>query len=157
MATICCSPPDKVPEALPPPLLQAREQGEHLLLGLRTALAGLAAQRAEVEVLLDAHLHEQAPGLGHVHQAELDEPERLDTAQGLATVDDLTLPRPQDAGNGLERGRLAGAVGADQRHDLGTTDGERQVPQHLDVAVEDVDAADFEQGRISHQSSPSPR
>ena len=52
--------------------------------------------------------------------------------------------RPQQAGDGAQRGRLAGAVGPDQGHDLAGVDDEVQLLDGGDVAVVDADALQFE-------------
>ena len=47
----------------------------------------------------------------------------------------------------LERGRLAGAVGTEQRQDLAPGDGQVDPVQHLDLAVGGVDTAELEDRR----------
>ena len=51
-----------------------------------------------------------------------------------------------EAAHHLEEGRLAGAVGAEQRHGLAGGDGEVDAEEHLHLAVGEVDAADVEGG-----------
>src|SRR3954468_5733796 len=50
--------------------------------------------------------------------------------------------RPGEAGDGAQGGRLAGAVGAEQRHHLALVNGKRDAAQRLDFAVAHDEIAD---------------
>ena len=52
-----------------------------------------------------------------------------------------------------QRGRFAGTVGADQRHDLARLDSERHAFEHLDRPVAGMQIFDFQQRR--HQLTSS--
>src|SRR5690606_29750873 len=64
----------------------------------------------------------------------------------------------QQARDGLERGALARAVAAQQRHDLPAWHGQRQPAQGLhDLVVDDLDVVDVEdqvRGLLGHVSDP---
>jgi hypothetical protein len=57
------------------------------------------------------------------------------------------LARLRRAADGHQQGRLAGAVGADQGDDLALVHMQIDAAQRLDVAVERVDAGDFQHCR----------
>ncbi len=57
------------------------------------------------------------------------------------------------AGDGAQQGRLAGAVGADERDDLAFVDGERHLAHRLQEAVAHVEPVDGEQAHVA----PLPR
>ena len=65
MAVACCSPPESVP-ARPEARLEVGEGVEHARDGPVAAAAGHAAEQ---QVLLDAHVGEQAPALGDERDA----------------------------------------------------------------------------------------
>ena len=71
----------------------------------------------------------------------------------LALEADRALARRGQPGDRAQRGRLAGAVGADQRHDLALLHRQRDALERLDVAVVGVDVLDLEQ---RHQLSRLP-
>jgi hypothetical protein len=61
---------------------------------------------------------------------------------------DLAVLGFQQARNGLQGGRFAGAVGAEQRHDLTLSDVQAETAEHEDdVVVDDLDIVDREQRR----------
>jgi hypothetical protein len=59
---------------------------------------------------------------------------------------DFVMRRPRDR---AQRGRLAGAVGAEQRDHLPLVDADRHAAQRFDLAVADHQIADFEQWHYS--------
>ena len=67
MASICCSPPESVPDVWPQPLAQAREEGEHAVARRRPSLA--ARHQADLEVLGHRQLGEQPAALRHIGDA----------------------------------------------------------------------------------------
>src|SRR5262249_45588970 len=70
-----------------------------------------------------------------------------------ATVDDVAGGGPQIAGDGVERGGLAGAVRADQREHLALAHLERHVADRDEAAETDRQAADAEH-RVAHCGAP---
>ena len=56
------------------------------------------------------------------------------------------------AGDGADQGSLAGAVGADDRHDLPRIDRQRHAVERLRIAMENADVLDVE-----HHNSSAPR
>ena len=74
------------------------------------------------QVLLGRQVLEHAPALEHLRDAEARDVEGAHAVDALAVegdgaLGDLAALRAQHAGDGLERRRLAGAVGAEQRGD----------------------------------------
>ena len=131
------------------PLPQPGEQLEHPLPVLGDLRGVLARVRAEVEVLRHRHPVEDLATFGGLADAELDHLVAGDAVDGAALVDDLARHRAQQAGDGAQRGRLAGAVGPDQGHDLAGVDGEIQLLHGGDVAVVDADALQLEDGLLA--------
>src|SRR3546814_11563934 len=67
-------------------------------------------------------------------------------------VDDGTPLRLGDPADGVQQGRLAGAVGAEQRDHLALVDFEVDPKEHLHVAVAHLELADEEQLRATRGS-----
>src|SRR5439155_7748735 len=102
--------------------------------------------RAHLEVLGHAHAWEQTAAFGRLRDASLDDlmcGGRRDVAPEEA---DRALPRPVEPVDRAERGRLAGAVRAEQRHDLAFMHLERDPLQRVDRAVVGMDVVDLENG-----------
>src|SRR5262249_58197080 len=70
-----------------------------------------------------------------------------------ATVDDVAGGGPQIAGDGVERGGLAGAVRADQREHLALAHLEGHVADRDEAAEADLQAGDAEHGG-AHDGAP---
>ena len=68
---------------------------------------------------------------------------------------DASVGRLLDAVNDADQRALAGAVGADDGHDLAIADVERDAVERLGVAIEEVEVLDV-QKRV-HRTSCSPR
>ena len=134
IVSICCSPPDMRPPGrsrISPRLGKSAKS----LSSASTSARPRAAAGADVEVLHDGEVGEDAPVLRHVAEAEPGDAVRrqpLDVA-GRGTRS-LALARPHQAHDGLHRRRLAGAVAAEQGHHLAA-------PTSSDDAVQDVRAA----------------
>ena len=75
IASICCSPPDNVPAFWSMRSRQARKQRQHaasiLLRALRTQRR-VALKPPKQEIFPHAHLREDEPAFGHLHEAALD-------------------------------------------------------------------------------------
>ena len=144
IASICCSPPDRVPASWLLALLEHREQLEDALH--HRLVAALALVGAHLEVLDHAHDREHPPALGHVADAE----RRRSRGPGrrrAACPSKRTPPdrRAQQPGDRAQRRGLAGAVRAEQRDDLALLHGEADALERLDRAVLDGDVVELEQ------------
>ncbi len=124
-------------------LLEAREVGVDLLQVLAQANAKRAARVAAGEqVLLDREVLEAVAAFHHLADAALHECRRIEAVDALALVQDLAFGDvatlgAQQVGDRLQRGGLAGAVGAEQRDDLTLLHLERHAAQHEDHVVVD--------------------
>src|SRR2546430_5784974 len=131
------------------PLLEPREIGVHLLQVLaQPGAQGAPRVRAGEQVFLDGQVLEAVPPLHHLADAALHQPGRIELVDALAAEHDLALRHlaalgAQQVRDGLQRGGLAGAVGAEQRDDLALLHLERHPLEHQDdVVVDDLDIAD---------------
>ena len=128
-------------------LLQAGEDVEDRAEAVVGALpAGALGVGAHEQVLLDGHRREDAPALGHERQTLADDllggdRQRFPVEAHFARV-------RQQAGDGVERRRLARAVRPDERHDLPGADVEVEPVEHLGRAV-----GHAEPSRLKHQSA----
>ena len=75
-----------------------------------------------------------------------DDPMRGQLLERFALEQDIAIGRCEDAGNGPESRALAGAVRADQGHDLVLAEAQRDAAQRMDLAVVDMQVADVERG-----------
>jgi hypothetical protein len=73
----------------------------------------------------------------------------------LAIEDDRAVAGLRAAADRHHQRRLAGAIGADQAHDLATVDMHVNPVERTDIAVERLYALDFQERFISHQMVPS--
>ena len=99
-------------------LADAREIVEDALEIPAHAAPGLAPEAAELEVLGDRHAGEQAAALRHVAETEARDLGRGQPGEIGAVEADLAGRGRRDADQRLQQRRLAGAVAAEQRHDL---------------------------------------
>ena len=70
------------------------------------------------QVLLHRHVREKPAPFRHMDDPQIDDLMRLQMAEVLAQETDFPFSRGEDAGNGFQQRRLAGAVGADDSNDL---------------------------------------
>ena len=115
----------------------AQEGGPEAFLG-----AGVASDE---DVLQDGHVGEEPDvleGAGDAGRGDLEGLGRQD----VALVADLALGGDVEAGEAVEEGGLAGAVGADEADDLAAVDGEVDVAYGGEAAEAHGDAAGFEDG-----------
>src|SRR3954463_4144219 len=124
-------------------LLEARKVRVHLVEVVADALAECAARvGAREEVLFYRQVLEAVAAFPHLAKAALHELGGIEAIDALALVDDLAFSDvaalgAQQVRDGLQRGGLARAVGAEQRHDLPVLHLERDAAQHEDHVVED--------------------
>src|SRR3954470_8720021 len=132
---------------------------EHLLLAARHAAAAALQHGAErgkkdeellhspgrcadarrlasdFEVLGHREVGEDAPVLGHVAEPEPGNLVRRAPVDARALEADLARARLDEAHQRLERGRLAGAVAAEEGHDLASVDREVEPEQDLRASI----------------------
>jgi hypothetical protein len=124
IASICCSPPDNVPASCErrAAFREDREQREDALDIARPC--GTPARRigAHLEIFKYRHRGEYLPALRHMGDAEMHPLVRGDREKVLPLVGDRAGASRNHPGNGLEQGRLASAVGADDRDELSLFD-----------------------------------
>src|SRR5437762_2261856 len=83
--------------------------------------------------------------LGHVTDAEAHDLVRWQARDVFATQPHLSPRRRRQPGDRTEGGRLAGAIAADEGHDLPLLDAERHALKRMDPAVVGVDGVDLEE------------
>jgi hypothetical protein len=116
----------------------------------RDAGAGAAiARRHDVEVLLHGQVGEDPAPLGQQPQAAREAVADGALVDPLAGQPDLPFARRQQAQNGLQRGRLAGAVVAEEGEDLPGVEREGHVVDHRAIAVARDQMLDLEQHQIA--------
>ena len=99
-----------------PPLLKPREP---LIDRLKIVLRdGAFCERAHLQIFHDGHLQENPPPFRHMRQTRPDDFVRLCFCDIASVKNDRTCFRAQKARYRLQNSGLAGAVGADERHDL---------------------------------------
>ena len=114
-----------------------------------------ARRMAEEQVLLDGQLRHQVELLVDHRNPRHRPLVRRTHADRGAVEQDLAARRAMRAGDDLQQGRLAGAVGAEQAMDLARPDGQRRLLERHDVRRERLaDAADS-QNVSAHCDAPS--
>ena len=135
-------------------LLEPGEQVEH---GAQVGLDLVALViGADQQVLLHAHKGKEVAALRRVADAQPDDSRRRQAGDVPAIESDLAAA-PGEAHDGIEQGRLAGAVGADDRDDPPRFHLERNAVQRLGATVEDVEIADAQERHGRLPSSYCPR
>ena len=114
------------------------------------ALRGLVAQE---EVPADAHERQDREVLEHGRDAAGLRVARRRERDGLAVHEQLALVGTVDARQGLDQGRLAGAVVAEQAVHLAGLHGQRHVPEGEDAAERLRDAPRLEDGDVRARRS----
>ena len=142
IASICCSPPDSVPDDLAQPLAQPREERQHPLAGPR---AVLARHQPDLEVLGDRQLGEEPPALRHPGDAA---PRHLVRRQavepGGAEPDRAGGRRGTSPMIAFSIVDLPAPLRPITQSDLARRRAQAQAAQHLHVAVAGVEALDRE-------------
>ena len=112
-----------------------------------------AGEGAELQILDRRHVGDDAAALHHLEDAAADDLVGIDAVDALAVehdlaADDFAVLGLEQARDRLQRRRLAGAVGAEQRHDRALRHLEAEAAQHQDdLVVDHLDVADAEQRR----------
>ena len=100
--------------------------------------------RAEPQVVEHRERGERAAPLGQVRDAALRHPFGRAPVEALA-VEQHVAARLDGAGDRAQRGRLARAVGAEDRDEVAGGDGQREAVQRLDLAVARLDVAQLKE------------
>jgi hypothetical protein len=167
-----------VEQQQPRPAHQGAADRQHLLLAARQGAAALLAplgqpgehlehpvevflemhrigdDGAHLQIFVDAHAREDTPAFRHLGHAPQHDLVGRQTGDVLAFQPDRAGPRARAAADRHQQGRLAGAVGADQGHDLAMGDIEVDPVQRLDGAIECRHRPDFKHGRFRHRDRP---
>jgi hypothetical protein len=91
--------------------------------------------------LADGERREHRLPAGDLDDPELRRGDRVGVRDVTAVEDDRAGARVDQPGDGLEQGRLAGAVGPEQGDDLALLDFEVDTEQHLHLVVGHIDPA----------------
>src|SRR4051794_30385269 len=158
-----------VEEEEPWPAHQSPSDREHLLLAARELPAEDAPEPAQIgkqiedllqildarprrgseaQVLLDRQTGKNAAPFRHVGDAQADEGLRLRAMDRRAGKGDRASLGPHQAGDGAQRGRLAGSIRAEERDDLSFAHFERHAAKRADAAVRGVDIFEDEEGLL---------
>ena len=138
------------PRLLPPPLAQDRKQRVDALQRGRDTRGIALGVGAHLEVLEHGHLRQHDAPLRHVREPAPQHEIGTQAGDLLAVEDHAALARTQEADDRLEGRRLAGAVRADDAHDLPGANLERDVVQDVDLAVARRETVGDEQRRLRH-------
>ena len=127
-------------------LAQPREVAKDLLeprghLGLARA----DAEHAELQIFEHGQVRQHAPLLGDPGDAAPHDLVRGQPGEVLAAQAHAAARGARQAHDGSQRGRLAGAVAADEADHLALADGERHALQDVGLAVIRVDVLELEQ------------
>src|SRR6267143_3617219 len=121
------------------PLAQAREILEHARRILARGAEIASRVPTEQQILAHGQLGEDLPSFGHLNDTHANQ------AVGARSVDaptvelDRATRRPEETGDHPQRGRLAGAVGSEQRDDAPLGDLETDAVQGADAPVVGLD------------------
>ena len=128
---------------LPPTLLQSGELGIDLFqVCIHTG--GALGISAHFQVFFHAHLQEDAPAFRHLSQALFHDLVAGHVGNIFAAELDAACAGAQQAGDGLQGGGLAGAVGTDQSDHLALIHMEGNAFDGVDGAVIDVHVFNFQ-------------
>ena len=125
--------------------------------------SGHPARHRRLEVLVDRQVLEHLAALGHQHDPQPGDVMRRPVLDAPSLVDDAALGHPgvveaEEAGDGPQGRGLAGAVGAEQRHDAAARDAQRHaLHRGHHAVVGHLQPLDGEQrlGRRDHRAHPA--
>src|SRR5262249_7933596 len=106
---------------------------------------GVLLLAGEDQVLLDGHAAEDRAPLGHEREPGGDGPVRRQAGDVGAGEPDRARARPHQPGQRRQDRGLAGAVRAEEGHDLPLVDAERDAADRLDMAVRHDQVIDFQE------------
>ena len=119
-------------------LLQNRKHRQNPLFRGFDFFLVVAQEGTHVQVFLHGEPTENPPPFRHLHDASRDHMMRCNITQGLPIESHFALGRWQDPTDCFERSALSGTVCADQGDDLVAVHLQREPPQRMNVAVEDM-------------------
>src|SRR5262249_41018952 len=90
---------------------------------------------SQQQIFFDRHAGKGFLALGDLHQAASHDTIGSQAIDALAVESDRAAPRFEQSRRGLEKGGLARAVAAEQRHDLTTVDLEASAVEDLQAVV----------------------
>ena len=122
-----------------------REEAVDALQALSQAVT--ADEGAHLQVFVDGEGGEDVVDLGDVGHAGLDHAVRREVGYVAPQQLDAPAADGEEAKDGLEEGGLAGAVGADDGHDLGLVEDEGDAVEDLHFPVAGDHAFSLEHGR----------
>ena len=129
---------------LPAPFGQAREELVDLL-ERPPHLRPVADQECtQAQILFDRHARIGFLALGHLDQPAAHDPIGTQPVDALAAEANGASPGLHEPGDSFQQRRLAGAVAAEEGHDLALPDLERDAVQDLDAAVSRLDAVELQ-------------
>ena len=105
-------------------------------------------RRARHHVLEHAERGPQPEPLQGARDADVRQPPRREAEQRLAPVRDRAAGWAHESGHGVEERGLAGAVGADDAHDLMCSDGQRNIVESDHAFKAHTDPGDLENHRL---------
>src|SRR5207245_7411968 len=111
------------------------EHGQHLSYVRLDAYRVTPNRGAEPHVLADGQAREHPPPLGNVADPEPDDRLGREPVDRTALEGEGALRRMDESGDEPQGRRLAGAVGAEERHDLAGANLQRDTTERGDVAV----------------------
>src|SRR5207245_6765128 len=130
---------------LPLALAQDGKEGEPALHVLLDPVLVAAQERTQLKILPQGEVGEDPAPLRRVGKAALDQLVRLHPRDRLLAVEDASSGRLQETGDRPQRGRLAGAVRADEGDDLAFAHFARDASQRVDGAVVHVEAIEAQE------------
>jgi hypothetical protein len=142
MASICCWPPDNEPAAAFELGEQRKPRVDPLEVVFPVPPASLGVG-AHLEILEHGERRKHLPAFGHVREPAMRARRRLHRQQVGALEADRSRQRRDDAGDGLEQGRLAGAVRTDDGDELARVHTQDDVAQHGHAAVPGTETFDL--------------
>src|SRR3954452_1421070 len=138
--------------ALMQPLLQAREELEHLL-AVRVEMLTTRDHRAHLQVFQYCHPREDAPAFRRLRNTQMRDLVRRKMYDVVPVEHDRAFARTRIAEDRHHEGRLTGAIRTDQRDDLAVRNIEVNIPQRLNLSVKRGDAAHGQEGSHSPTSA----
>jgi hypothetical protein len=154
----CCSAAGKLPGRLTPPLREDRKHGKEAVEVRRHGAAVAPDRRPEQEIFHHRQAGENVPAFRNERDALGDHVLKRDSAERSAGEDHGARSRSDDPGHGQDERGLAGAVRADDAHDLAFVDLQVDFADGGDGAVAHDESGDGEKRHArAHCSASGPR
>src|SRR5687767_13518702 len=133
--SICCSPPESTPASV---CWRSFRRGNMPYMSSKLQRGFFLPRFSQHQVLVHGELRKDVAVLGHVADAQVRDLERL-AAEDLLVAPGHRAFAVDEPHDGLDGGRAAGAVAAEQRDDFSRLDVEVDAVQDVALAVEGVD------------------